>query len=398
MIKFRFHRNTIYLLTLYLAYNVRKIISIIINKVFLFDPPYIYLFMMTFAEMTGGSIIYIYQYSNWKKKIKTKYFGIELIINRKRKAKTDKRSKKIILIFFACFFDFIEYIIEVFYIPNIAKISPTIKTRLGCFSTLLSSFICINAMRFKIGKHHKLSLICMGSCFILSLILEIIYKANDISLGNSIFVHFLVMISLLSISFNDCTERYLGYYNFLNPFLILTGEGTIEFIIAILISINKDPFKEIVKQYEENSAGRFALLIFLLIIHFILSIMVNTYKVYCNIVYNPMIRSLAEYFLNPFFNIYFYIEEGDFYQNFFYFIVCEIINIIIDFSFYIFNEYLTLYCCGLEYDTENEIHLRAINGEIGAFINSPDDFDIESDIGSNNGDKELNEIIFDYNI
>ena len=89
----------------------------------------------------------------------------------------------------------------------------------------------------------------MGSCFILSLILEIIYKANDISLGNSIFVHFLVMISLLSISFNDCTERYLGYYNFLNPFLILTGEGTIEFIIAILISINKDPFKEIVKQY-----------------------------------------------------------------------------------------------------------------------------------------------------
>ena len=49
------------------------------------------------------------------------------------------------------------------------------------------------------------------------------------------------------------------------------------------------------------------------------------YKIYCNCFYTPMARSLTDYFLNPFLNIYFFARGEDFQNNFFYFFISEII-------------------------------------------------------------------------
>ena len=34
-----------------------------------------------------------------------------------------------------------------------------------------------------------------------------------------------------------------------------------------------------------------------------------------------------------------------------------------DFSFYVYNEYIILYCCGLEHDTRKAIFKRSIEGD-----------------------------------
>ena len=186
--------------------------------------------------------------------------------------------KKILLIFFAAFFDFYEFILIEFNVPKIDNISPTLDLRLGCITTIFSSLICTFALQFKVGKHHKFSLISLSVCLMITIILEIIFKPNDISLGTFILIIFLIFIYLISITFTDCTERYLANYNFINPFLILITEGIFELIMATFYSINSSPFKEIIRQYEQNTASNFILFIFLLILYLILSAALNSYK------------------------------------------------------------------------------------------------------------------------
>ena len=78
MIKIRLRRNLIYIITLYLSYFIRKIISIVIDNVFHLNASYIYLYMMTLGEAIGGFTIYYYHRSNWKQKKQAKYFGLQL--------------------------------------------------------------------------------------------------------------------------------------------------------------------------------------------------------------------------------------------------------------------------------------------------------------------------------
>ena len=379
----------IYLLALYGSYFVRKIVSIIIDNVFQLNAPFMFLYMMTLGEAFGGLTIFYYQLSNWKQEKEVKYFDLKIIHNKKYKAKTaDSNPIKVLLIFFAGSFDFFEFLLMVFYAPKIAHISPTIKTRLGCLATITSALLCTFALKFKIGRHHKISLISLGICFLITLILELLFIPDNEPVGKFIFAHFLVIFYLVIISFNDCIEKYLAHFNFLNPFVIIMSEGIFEFIMSIFYSINKDPFKGMADQYEKNSPGKFVLLIFLLFLYLFLSAIVNAYKVYCNVIYTPMARSLTEYFLNPLTNIYYFLNEDDFHGNYFYFFINEFINIIMDFSFYIFNEYIILHCCGLEYDTEDEIIERAKEIEMYHISTIKIDEDDELDYINDDEDNE----------
>ena len=78
MIKIRLRKNLPYLLALYICCYTRKIIILIINKVFHLNAPYLFLFMMTLGEIIGGATVYIYQIITLRKKKQVKYFGIEL--------------------------------------------------------------------------------------------------------------------------------------------------------------------------------------------------------------------------------------------------------------------------------------------------------------------------------
>ena len=264
-----------------------------------------------------------------------------------------------LLFFFGSFFDFYEFILLVFCVPKIANISQTLDLRLGCFTTISSALICTYALRLKIGKHHKCSLVSLGVCLFLTLFFEILFKPSDISFGRYIFAEFLVIIYFISITFTDCIERYLAYFNILNPFLLLMIEGIIEFFMSLIYSINGNVFDELLRQYDENTRGNFIILIILLLLYLVLSAIINAYKVYCNVIYTSMSRSITVYFMNPFFNIFYFLVKNDFQNNYFYFFISEIICIIMDFLCCIFNEYIIFSFFGLDHDTKDAISLRA---------------------------------------
>ena len=203
----------------------------------------------------------------------------------------------------------------------------------------------------------------MGICLCISIILELCFKHDNVSLGKCFVARLLCLLCLICVSFNDCIEKYLVNTNFMSPFKILMIEGIFEFIMAILLSIRRAPFKDIKKKYEEKNTGRFALLIFLLLLYLILSAVLNSYKIYCNVIYSPMAKSLMDYLLSPFLCIYYFIKDGDFKKNYFFFFMSEFICIVTVFFGCVFNEYIILVCCGLEHNTTEEIIGRASSVE-----------------------------------
>ena len=86
-----------------------------------------------------------------------------------------------------------------------------------------------------------------------------------------------------------------------------------------------------------------------------------------------MARSFTDYFLNPFFYIYYFIRGEDFQNNYAYFFISEIISIAADFFSCVYNEFIIVSFCGLEYDTKDAISKRAIETEMNPLIPEDDD-------------------------
>ena len=139
MIRIALKKDLFYLLMLYVVAFIRGIISMIIGSVFNFGGSYIFLFLMTLGVFTGGLTIYLYHFTSFRKRKVINYFGINIIMNKGKINSADGGLKKAILIFFAGFFDFFEYILVAFYVPLIAKMSIASDSRLGCVSTITSS-------------------------------------------------------------------------------------------------------------------------------------------------------------------------------------------------------------------------------------------------------------------
>ena len=188
--KIRLNKKLLYLLVLYVFYILRKIDIIIIAKKIEFNDPILFMFLMSLGEIIGGILIIAYQKSFFKKRKIPKYFSVELIHNKNYLKVHDNIAKIIFLIFLAAFFDFVEFIINIFYIPKIASISPTIDQRLACITTISSSLICSYALQFKKGKHQNFSLIFLFLCFLLTISLELIFKKSEISLLNLLMLIF----------------------------------------------------------------------------------------------------------------------------------------------------------------------------------------------------------------
>ena len=359
MIKFKLRKNLLYLLALYIFFNVRNIVKIIIFEIFDYRPTFLYIYMMNLGQIFGGLTVYFYQFITSRKKKQIKYFGIELIHNKKRKL-SDSWIKIIILIFFAALFHFIESHILQYLIERRRTISSSLGIRLGSLSTIFSSLICTYALNFKFAKHHKFSLIFIGICLIITIISEILFNYNIFITKEIIYFLFYIFCRYIFITFTDCIERYLVDYDYLNPFIIIVFEGVIGLIFSILNSLqHKHAFEDVKNIYKKIGSKPFVGLIFLLILYLLLSAALNVYKIYCNVIYTPMAKSLMEYILAPLLCIYYLLFENDFYNNYYYFAESEILCLIIDFFCCVYNEYIILYYCGLEHETKDEISLRA---------------------------------------
>ena len=386
MIKCVFRRNMRYLIILFVVHYMRKILSIIMGKLIHFGDNLSLTFIMFLAEFFGGLSVVIYHHFFFLKNNKgNKSAGIELIYEKKRINRFDGLAKIMLLIFFSSFFDFTEFLIFLGLSGKVI-ISPTSQPRLCIIMTVSSSFLCSFALKLKTGKHHTFSLIGMGICSIIIFILELIYKSKDTEFGNFILALLLFNLVSVLISFIDVIEKYLVEYNYYNKFKVLSLEGFFGFFLTLIYSfiIKQNPIDTIRNFYKELDIGKSFLMIFFLILYFTLAALVNIYKIICNVIYTPMVKSLPTYLLNPIFITYYFIFENDFRTNgkrdYFYYTINLILSIIIDIFAFIYNEFFILNIFGLDKDTHNNISERALRYSF-----------MELEEGEINDDKDIKE-------
>ena len=386
MIKIRLKKNLIHLLVFIISYIIRSIVILITRKNFDYDLTFIYLYLMVLAEIVGGLLIYLYQKYSSKKKNEIVYFKVNSLKRKNAITKEveGKKCKKILLIFFASFFDFYFVISSSFFghFLNPDR-SHTLEARLTSTQTIGITLIYIFAFKVKTKKHHNASLVVITIFIVLTVTLDIIYNYNRVKIGTLFFSNLLILFHNLCFCFNNCVEKYLVDTDVINPFLILSFEGVFEILFATIFSFPTKPFSGIAQAYKNNEPGFRVLLIFLLFLYFLLSIVVNVYKIYCNVIYSPMARGLIQYLLNPLINIYYFVDKDDFNKDLLYFLISEVICLVISFFGCVYNEYIILFFCGLEKETEEVANVRAISEIIPL-----EDIIISSDHGSNLDNQE----------
>ena len=130
-----------------------------------------------------------------------------------------------------------------------------------------------------------------------------------------------------------------------------------------------------------KSNNNFGLLIFLLIIYFILTYFKNIYRVLIIKTYSPMTRALAESIVDPFEIIFGSMTEKEIKNGILYYFIISFCLFVIFFLSLVYNDFIVLYCCGLEYNTHLEIHKRSISYEnLNSGIMDDDDDYVDEEI------------------
>ena len=366
-IRIGIRRNLIYLLMLIIFNFLRKVDIIILDKIFEFNTSMIFIILMFFGEFLVGLIIYRYQISFLPNKKGNKVNGKKLISRNSEISPRDGKVKIYLLLFLASSFDFIEFLVSTYYIPQFKYISKTLEIRLSSFLTLSSALFFIYVLKLKIYKHHIFSLLIILACLIIIGISEYFFQHFDEKRTEKDY--FKALFSILGVHFFnsllDSIEKYLLEYDFVNPFKTLMLEGAFGTVLSIiyLFIIRNNPFAQI--KENENNIKKFIFLIVCLCLYLLLSGGRNAYRVTTNKIYSPMAKALTDYILNPFFIIYYFIFENDFIgekedeQNIFYFVLNLILSIIVVFCGCIYNEFLVLFCYNLEHETHRQVSIRA---------------------------------------
>jgi len=389
MIKIALRRNLIYPIYLIFWAFLRKTVSILISKLFNFSGSVIYTFLMFLGELIGGFVTFMYQYNFIKQKDipkeMLKKFRFSLIEGQEIELKKlDGKIKIFFLVFMTAFFDFFEFILSTYYIDKIHKISGSLQVRLGGVLIISSSLLYRFLLNIQMFRHQKFAFTLLALCLILLIISEYFFQEFDgiiTSKDLSLAILFSV-ISYISLTFDDVIEKYLIEFDFLNPFIILFRQGIIGIIFTIICAFIENPFKGLKDVYENNSIGMFILFIFLLLLYSIFGALKNIYRMPTIMLFTPMNKNLADIIINPIYIVYYFIEGNDFSKNgernYLYFFTNLILLIIFNICGLIFNEFLILFCCGLDHDTYKSITERAISLEEMNILNE-DDEEIENE-------------------
>ena len=386
ILKFSKRRNLNYPLTFILMILVRKIDVILINEIYGFMNIFISPILVFLSQLIAGLIKILLSKKKEKKEqqITQKKINnnIELIENIAILPYTDSENKIFILIFFASFFNWVGVIIRnnINFITKykskleaniLNNIDNFIENRLRNIHIIISAILSCIILRIKIYKHQKLSIIIISICFIGIIIIELLeLKPNT---GKYYFSKklrdtLLTFFSYLARSFLDVIEKYLFEYNYTDPFKILFHEGLIGLILSIFpYSIYWKRVKnEIIDLELRDNIGKTFLLIILSLLYTILSGIRNIYRLYTNKLYSPTTRALAESILDPLIVFYYIIsffilgpiKDKDLLT---FLIIVIILLSIIGFFSLVYNDFIILYCFGLEKDTYKELTKRAVS-------------------------------------
>ena len=371
MIKFVSRPNIIYIIQLIIWNVLRKIEKTIISELFEFNDSPLFSLLMFIGEFLAGLIISRYQKHSFTKKKETSdpkgSLSLELIQNEIKITFHDKVVKLYLLIFFASFFDFVEFTLSVSYLSKFYNISSSLESRLSGILTISSALFFYYILKLPIYRHQFLSVLIIGICLVLIIGTEFIFQEVNIFLRLWEFVIALVIIFLIHFfnSLIDSIEKYLFEYNYFNPFIVLMWEGVFGIIITLIYCSIDNYFNELIVYFKSKTVGRFIGLILLLFLYIILSGGRNAFRVITNKVYSPITKTLTDYLLNPLYIIIDFSRKKDFLKgkdrNVLYFILNLILSFIITICGCVYNEFIVLFFCKLEYNTHYGIAKRSLS-------------------------------------
>lgn len=395
MIKLAGRHNIIYIIQLVIWSNIRTIDIILLGYFFNFKASSIFTPLMFLGEFTSGAIVYRYQSKYLRNKdndslidrFKMKNLSIESVQEKSNKFKV------FILLFLASFLDFAEYIITTFYIKKFTYISSTLDSRCYSFLVICNGVAFKYLLRIKIFKHQILSLIIIFLCFIITLASEYLFQRVDeiFTYAEFTVALALILVEYFYLAMMDIIDKYLLEFESVDPFLIIMVEGLIGLVFGILFCWVENPLPELKYIYNNNSTSSFILFIAFLFLFFICTNFRVAFRIMINKLYSPMVLTLSDYFLNPIYIIYNYIN-GDFKskegQNIFYFVLNLILSILTAFSTFIYNEFIVLFCYGLELNTHDQITKRSkleeIEMNVKEILNDPQKEDEENESDDKN--------------
>ena len=367
LIKFALRPNLKYPFQLIIWHLLRKLETILISYLFNFGDSLVYIPLMFIGEFLSGLIFYNYQNKFFKKEKEkeSKEISDILLHNEIILSYPDSDRKIKILIAFVAYFDWIQFIIYLVTVPKYKYVSNSIVSRLSGILAISSAFFYSYVIKIKIFKHHKFSLAIIGICTIIVIITEFFFQEINIffSYWNFVMVFLLSILSQVLNAFLDSIEKYLFEYDYVNPFYALMYEGIYGFFMTFFYFTIPDYLDDIKNVYKTYSAGELILFTFLLLLYIVLCGGRNIFRVITTKIYSPMTRGLTDYFINPIYYIYDYSLGNDFIKqgekDFNYFLINLIISLIISFCGCVYNEFIVLFCCGLERNTHDQISIRA---------------------------------------
>ena len=367
LIKFALRPNLKYPFQLIIWHLLRKLETILISYLFNFGDSLVYIPLMFIGEFLSGLIFYNYQNKFFKKEKEkeSKEISDILLHNEIILSYPDSDRKIKILIAFVAYFDWIQFIIYLVTVPKYKYVSNSIVSRLSGILAIPSAFFYSYVIKIKIFKHHKFSLAIIGICTIIVIVTEFFFQEINIffSYWNFVMVFLLSILSQVLNAFLDSIEKYLFEYDYVNPFYALMYEGIYGFFMTFFYFTIPDYLDDIKNVYKTYSAGELILFTFLLLLYIVLCGGRNIFRVITTKIYSPMTRGLTDYFINPIYYIYDYSLGNDFIKqgekDFNYFLINLIISLIISFCGCVYNEFIVLFCCGLERNTHDQISIRA---------------------------------------
>ena len=345
-------RNNIrYVLYLSIVTILRVIVSELMNHYCSNRPELLTTYLMFCGEIFFGIVFHISN-NDFSPK-----FMSSLLANDKNKK--DSEFKIILYIVIGAFFDLVYFVALNYIIPLTNKDefeNSYLEIRLKPIQIIFASIICYVFMKIAIYRHHTFSLILI----ILSLVgvsLTEIFYSNEYKIEVLEILIILIIIFIIK-SIEDCLEKYLMDFNFCseNKVLFIQGISGIIFTLCLNILI-----KFILKSDSSDSKedGNIFILIILSILYFVLSGLLNAYRLTVVMKLSPMNRTTSDAFVDAFIIIYSMIFKDKKNYDIYWKIINIISTFIITFSCLVYNEILVLRCCGLDKNTFRGIADRA---------------------------------------
>ena len=380
MIKVGIRNNMAYPFMYMLLIIIQRVVRIILGIFIKKDILIILTLINFFSDFFFGALILCLQKETNKSKSQKKILGIKLIHNTRGNSpkSRDNYFKIFTLIFFCSYFSFISSLLSKLIDAFITDKSMIENIKMRGLEIIFSTLLCYITLRIKIYKHHKFSLSVIIMCLIFITGLEIllfhnIYDSSELKIYYLILIFFSITYPLF-----DTIEKYLFEVDFINPFFLLIIEGPIEISLMSTTFLFDLPWNEItiIKDILIEKNINTYISLFLLLLYFVISGFKNIYGIYTIKFYSPMVRALADSIKDPLLLIYhlFLNDNENIRLGSFFFWINFLISLIVIFFSFVFNEFLILYLCQLEFETYPEIRKRSsILEEVSELIENNND-------------------------